>query len=172
MTSSIAETKEDRVLASIRRLVADDSAAMASGVGPVMEGGKLECLILRPDQRVDENGAPFVPGVTEAPTSGKRRSESRSPAELAATIAEFEAAVAGVAADWDPDGTERAGFPASAKSGDADLRGLVADAVRDELRGALGEQITHTVRKLVRSEVNRILEARAFEARQAGRDEV
>lgn len=166
MAYSIAETKEDRVLDSIRRLVADDAAAMTSEATPVMGAGKLECLILRPDQRID------VGAAEEAPTGVKRRAEGRSPAELAATIAEFEAAVAGVAADWDPDGTERTGFPASAKFDDADLRSLVADAVRDELRGSLGEQITHTVRKLVRSEVNRILETRDFEARQTERDDV
>ena len=39
------------------------------------------------------------------------------------------------------------------------LRDVVADVVREELRGALGERITRNVRKLVRSEINRAVEA-------------
>jgi|OM-RGC.v1.015858813 hypothetical protein len=37
------------------------------------------------------------------------------------------------------------------------LRGMVAQIVRAELRGALGEQITHNLRKMVRREVYRAL---------------
>jgi hypothetical protein len=39
------------------------------------------------------------------------------------------------------------------------LRDVVADVVHEELRGALGERITRNVRKLVRSEINRAVEA-------------
>lgn len=38
-----------------------------------------------------------------------------------------------------------------------ELRALVADMIRDELRGALGEQITKNIRKLVRREINSAL---------------
>lgn len=41
-----------------------------------------------------------------------------------------------------------------------DLRALVRDIVQEELRGALGESITRTVRKLVRREIFRALESR------------
>lgn len=39
------------------------------------------------------------------------------------------------------------------------LREIVRDMVRAELQGALGEKITHSVRKLVRAEINRALAA-------------
>jgi hypothetical protein len=43
------------------------------------------------------------------------------------------------------------------------LRDLVAEIIRQELQGTLGERITRSVRKLVRREINRILEARDLE---------
>ncbi|MCC5968441.1 MAG: hypothetical protein JJU15_00660 [Pararhodobacter sp.] len=43
---------------------------------------------------------------------------------------------------------------------EATLRALVAQIVREELHGQLGERITHQVRKLVRSEVARALDER------------
>jgi hypothetical protein len=47
---------------------------------------------------------------------------------------------------------------------DADaLRDLVAEIIRQELQGPLGERITRNVRKLVRREINRALEGRTLE---------
>jgi len=46
---------------------------------------------------------------------------------------------------------------------DAALRTLVAEIVREELQGALGERITRNVRKLVRREIYRILSSQDFE---------
>lgn len=43
------------------------------------------------------------------------------------------------------------------------LRDLVAEIVRAELQGALGERITRNVRKLVRREIMRALSIREFE---------
>ena len=43
------------------------------------------------------------------------------------------------------------------------LRDLVRDLIREELQGALGERITRNVRKLVRSELNRVLAVTDFE---------
>ena len=43
------------------------------------------------------------------------------------------------------------------------LRELVADIVRQELQGALGERITRNVRKLVRREIHRALTAQELE---------
>jgi cell pole-organizing protein PopZ len=40
------------------------------------------------------------------------------------------------------------------------LREIVSDIVRKELQGSLGERITRNVRKLVRREIYRALEAR------------
>lgn len=43
------------------------------------------------------------------------------------------------------------------------LRDMVAEIVRDELQGALGERITRNVRKLVRREIMRAISIRDFE---------
>lgn len=43
------------------------------------------------------------------------------------------------------------------------LRDLISDVIREELQGPLGERITRNVRKLVRQEVARALEAQKFE---------
>ncbi len=43
------------------------------------------------------------------------------------------------------------------------LRDLVRDLVREELQGVLGERITRNVRKLVRTEINRVLATQDFE---------
>jgi cell pole-organizing protein PopZ len=43
------------------------------------------------------------------------------------------------------------------------LRDMVAEIVREELQGALGERITRNVRKLVRREIGRVLASREFE---------
>ncbi|NBR88602.1 MAG: hypothetical protein EBS68_01615, partial [Rhodobacteraceae bacterium] len=46
---------------------------------------------------------------------------------------------------------------------EAALREMVAEIVRQELMGALGERITRNVRKLVRREIHRALSAQDFE---------
>ena len=43
------------------------------------------------------------------------------------------------------------------------LRDLISDVIREELQGPLGERITRNVRKLVRQEIARALEAQKFE---------
>jgi len=63
--------------------------------------------------------------------------------------------------DLDP---ELASFLASDTVMDEDkLRALVADIVRQELQGALGERITRNVRKLVRREIYRVLASQEFD---------
>jgi hypothetical protein len=44
-----------------------------------------------------------------------------------------------------------------------ELRDLVAEIVRQELQGALGERITRNVRKLVRREIHRIISSQEFD---------
>jgi hypothetical protein len=72
------------------------------------------------------------------------------------------------------DDAHHAGLPvAAARSGSvlaqldaldpAVLRPLVAELIREELRGALGQKITSSVRKLIRREVLRTLETRTLE---------
>ncbi|MEX0316985.1 MAG: hypothetical protein AB3N21_03490 [Ruegeria sp.] len=64
------------------------------------------------------------------------------------------------------DTSETAASPAPAEEAVLDeetLRLMVADIVRQELQGALGERITRNVRKLVRREVHRALTAKELE---------
>jgi len=44
-----------------------------------------------------------------------------------------------------------------------DLRNIVTDIVREELRGPLGQKITRNVRKLVRQEIQRAMNAKALD---------
>ena len=46
---------------------------------------------------------------------------------------------------------------------EATLRQMVADIVREELQGPLGERITRNVRKLVRREIYRALASQNFD---------
>lgn len=46
---------------------------------------------------------------------------------------------------------------------EAALNDIIRQMIREELRGVLGERITHNVRKLVRAEINRALTARALD---------
>ncbi len=50
--------------------------------------------------------------------------------------------------------------PAPSWPDEAALRALVAEAVREELRGELGEKLTRNLRKLVRREVMQALALR------------
>jgi hypothetical protein len=72
----------------------------------------------------------------------------------------------------DDDAAAQGAEPAEATTSTADmeaeadaqiLREIVADIVRQELQGPLGERITRSVRMLVRREINRALESRDFE---------
>lgn len=112
---------------------------------------------------------------------------------LEATIAELEAAVAGSSGQWEPDGTEEddedltvaetsqpavasdvpaqasAAVPAPAPEApglpvdELQLRAMISAALRDELRGPLGDRITQNVRKMVRSEIYRIITTEELE---------
>ena len=50
-----------------------------------------------------------------------------------------------------------------ARADDAALRDLVAEIVREELAGELGDRITRNVRKLVRREIHRVLSGRKLD---------
>jgi hypothetical protein len=102
----------------------------------------------QPDTKADTTGAPLVRPQPEA-TQGSRHDASGDPAD---------------------DSPDRDGLDDDADMlsedtviDEAMLRELVADIVRQELMGALGERITRNVRKLVRREIHRALSAQDFE---------
>jgi len=76
------------------------------------------------------------------------------------------AAAEEVAADPDPSLEEElalAGYADEDMMDEEALRELVAQVIREELQGAMGERITRNVRRLVRREVQRALTLREFE---------
>ena len=83
------------------------------------------------------------------------------PVDVADESIEFDA---DEASDYDELEDERSILsPEEGYLDEESLRELVADIVREELQGALGERITRNVRKLVRREIHRALTAQEFE---------
>ncbi len=121
--------------------------------------------------------------MDQPPTFHSTRAEN-----LSAKIEALEAVIGRTRDQWEPDGTsddayagtpvegigwhevEEVGAEQAAEASDDlatdeavidedSLRELVAEIVRQELQGALGERITRNVRKLVRREIHRVLAA-------------
>ncbi|MAU53147.1 MAG: hypothetical protein CMN17_12430 [Roseovarius sp.] len=89
---------------------------------------------------------------------------SRDPDDMAAD----EAASAAFARDWDAQSRARSDARDALDLDEAvldeeTLRDLVAEIVREELMGTLGERITRNVRKLVRREIHRALTTQDFD---------
>jgi hypothetical protein len=98
----------------------------------------LPRLLLTDEMRVSRpDAAPSAPDISH----------------LERSIAALEARVAGIAL-----ARPRPAVVTDLRQDD-ELRAIVSDMVRDELRGALGEQITRRVRQMIRSEINRALAA-------------
>ncbi len=111
---------------------ASDALAAVMGTGPVaVPAAVIEDAEIIPDPTPEE--APYVDAdvgelVAEAGPAPVG-AESETPAMVAVPV----------------------------NPGDAALRDLVRDVIREELQGLLGERITRNVRKLVRVEINRML---------------
>ena len=115
---------------------------------------------------VAEAPVPSTPVVEEAqPTAAPLDAAEVQPE---AEVSSLDAAEEELAADVEEHLTARAmnEVPRVFAPGDADdfdeeaLREVVRDIIRDELQGALGERITRAVRKLVRTEIQRMLISR------------
>ncbi len=151
----------------------DGASTEANSGGPVSPLPWEDCVTGEADEE-DASATPQDAGpqtdIDDSPNSPSQDAVSPEPAE--------DYILANVAAEDCPqDGSLSAGTSASnsaSQSGepgsDADffvanddfldedaLRDLVADIVRQELQGALGERITRNVRKLVRREIHRAL---------------
>lgn len=120
-------------------------ALIAAGTAAAAGAAAARRLNLSVGDLVAERGAPW--GRIDAPerdeadaAAGDQDSPSMGPAQSALTTLDLQA------------------------EADAEiLREIVADIVRQELQGPLGERITRSVRMLVRREINRALESRDFE---------
>lgn len=100
-------------------------------------------------------------GLRDVPDAAAGLAADDFPDDMAPAAFDFEGEpiaepVSGVAADEVPAADE-------AVLDEDSLRELVAEIVRQELQGALGERITRNVRKLVRREIHRALAAQDLE---------
>ena len=149
----------------------DDAEPDAADGGETMPGQDDDPL-----DADEEVGAPETP-----PAFHSTRAEN-----LSAKIEALEAVIGRTRDQWEPDGTSDDAYAGTPVEGigwqdldeenpeDSDdapddlaadeavidedsLRELVAEIVRQELQGALGERITRNVRKLVRREIHRVL---------------
>ncbi len=151
---------------------APEPGPFAAAAGEVLDGddGAAEAPAEGPDAVPPPLvlTAPLVEGPADRPAAGRAQ--------------EIEAAVADRPGDWEPDGSEgpehwtvgeappepvfrhrlRAPEPPAAwpEIDEDRLRALVAEVVREELQGELGERMTRNIRRLVRREIFRVLETR------------
>ena len=127
-----------------------------------------EPLVLGPEFAEVEDGTPETPDVddaAEAPaveTPEVAATDNADPAQSAEEAAEPEPVVTAAATAEAEDAPVDLAADETVLDEDS-LRELVADIVRQELQGALGERITRNVRKLVRREIHRALTAQNLE---------
>lgn len=116
------------------------------------------------DVAADLPPMPQVAQVNTAAADEDAIVEAAETQALEETISHIEANVAGTDVDWEPDDVfisdndpvePEVAAPLSSQIDMDELREIVVDTIRSELRGALGEKITRNVRKLVRREIQR-----------------
>ncbi|MGC9370313.1 MAG: hypothetical protein ACP5DX_12300 [Paracoccaceae bacterium] len=167
--------------------VADEAnsapAAAEEEAAPDPEGAPL------PEAGAEDALPTFIRAAAAEAVSTEPATEVWDESSLRERVAELEAAVAESGGDWEPDGSEdapetvplarvaardeeeKAEHGAEAPEPGAEeavldeeaLRDMVADIVRRELQGEMGQRITRNVRKLVRQEINRALASRDLE---------
>ena len=144
MSSTMSEHEIENVLASVRRLVAEEERR-----------SRLAPLVLTPEMRVQDRAAE-PPRAAPVPDPMDAAPASAPPAETPDAAHQAAQPPAVQASGTLPAARSEAGLPTLLD--DDALQALVAQAVRDELHGKLGERITLAVRKLVRNEIARALD--------------
>ncbi|WP_172329703.1 hypothetical protein [Mangrovicoccus sp. HB161399] len=132
-----ASKNPEEVLASIRRLVAKE-------VQHQQEREAAE----RPDRD--------MPVVSEKASAAARRLVLGTGARVAANGIATPAA----AQVWDepePDAPAARGGPAEPQSGEAELRAMIREILREEVRTRMGPRINENIRRIVREELRSIL---------------
>jgi|TARA_B110000908_G_scaffold159179_1_gene201094 hypothetical protein len=166
MLDSVVETSEPEIVEDVAtaeipvaELLEDQSEAAFFAKSSATLGAKitaLETVIGKTDDQwePDDTGDSDYSG-TEAPAMIW---DDADPME---TVDDDAVPVADSVADFEP----QDGFSQSVDDilDEEALRDIVSDIVREELQGALGEQITRNVRKLVRREIHRALTAQDLE---------
>lgn len=169
MTEAAGKELSD-VLTSLRKLVADEPDHTVHTTEDTPKGS--DTLVLCPSLRVDDSEIATPPSLEDKITKLERLiantdqlwepddvdqdefagSSTAVPAAFIAPSKALEAVEDDIAQLAD---TVVATAPDDLD--EAALRELVAEMIRDELRGALGEKITKNIRKLVRREINSAL---------------
>ncbi|WP_299964304.1 hypothetical protein [uncultured Roseobacter sp.] len=157
MAKPTSDAEVNDVLSSVRRLVAEqrDQQKAAGDVSPAGDR-----LLLSAKQRVETPDVLRLEPDTavEAETVPAQQPEESAPAPLPSepdapsAATEDTMAIKTSASDEEEDVIDEAA-----------LRDLVAEIVREELRGHLGDRITLNVRKLVRQEIRRMMATRDME---------
>ncbi|SDY93699.1 hypothetical protein SAMN05444340_1374 [Citreimonas salinaria] len=167
MSDPVPNDETDGVLSSIRRLVAEKpvSAHPDSADGAGADAAPRPARFVLTDAlRVNETAEPpaqLHSMIWEDCASGRGDAvaqpdtQSDGPPPLAAPVVLTGPTFAA------PD--ESCKPPESLALDEDALRRLVAEVVRAELQGALGDRITQSVRKLVRREIHRALLGRDFD---------
>lgn len=190
MPGPVLSENGENVLSSIRRLVSREPGEEPSAAREPVDEAR-ERLLLTPAQRVDSPAAAQTGTPTDAdpPYVLSRRVDTEPTSSHTAQAGDGDTD----ALDWqdrdEAPETGRAvghGDPPSERSApalrtrggegraldlvgdtarpdDAALRDLVAEIVREELAGEMGDRITRNVRKLVRREIHRVLSGRKLD---------
>ncbi len=154
MSDPLSQPEIEDVLSSIRRLVSHEVAR-----------AKSERLILTPALRVvgDDPAEPAADATrapTPAPAAGPATDGDDLRVRVQRAMTPSDAPDGDAASPAPAPATATASGSAGPASDEGALRGVIAEVLRDELRGALGERMTRNIRKLVRAEVARALAER------------
>ena len=168
----LTERGED-VLSSIRRLVSGEPGEAPTAARAPDGAGRL---LLTPAQRVDapagqeatrptETGAPYGPPRRVDTDALDWQDSDKAPDDAQAVDDIGPRSDRGALALRDRDRDDQAPdrLDETARPDDAALRDLVAEIVREELAGDLGDRVTRNVRKLVRREIHRVLSGRKLD---------
>ncbi|ADO41511.1 conserved hypothetical protein [Ketogulonicigenium vulgare Y25] len=152
------------VLIAVRRLV---DGATVRDVAPLAQPAPLVLgadmivapLMLTPAQRVDDDmAAESLPELQPQPEPDQPQPEPEQAAVV--SIGPFSGRAPQFGAGEEEGAVSPPSVSASLTISEDSLRELIAEVLRTELQGELGERITSNVRKLVRREVLRSLNAR------------
>ena len=188
MPKTVETANIEEVLSSIRRLVSDDFSRKSALRGGLDAEGRLMLTpALRiagetsAPSRQETVGTAAEPEILDPiPVAGS--GATWEDVSLEDRILKLESAVSMAGGEWDPDGSEKEAGPkqaANRTSGrlhlsspvlpaerpeaglDLDwLRDLIAQTIRQELKGEIGERISQNLRKMVRREIARALAER------------
>lgn len=164
----------------LRRIIVQEIERSTASIDPDSDGAvDLETLVAHSMQAgVEERALPLVESGSHQtdpvpPTSSDAALDAADPQNTGSTLPEHQLFIHNPTRDHGP--TEAVGSDKAPVSDGIDLasdealldeealRDMVAEIVREELQGALGERITRNVRKLVRREIMRAISIRDFE---------